>query len=239
MTHWLERGWNALWECLGPRTCAACAEDLDDQAASGQLCRDCLALCEPCPRDVTGLPPHAPRCLSAFVYEGALATAMQRLKWQGRDDLARPLGQLLSPLLAEVAQTCDWLVPVPLHPQRLRLRGYNQATLLAREARRACPSAQALRLHPGLLTTTRATAPAHQLGRQARFLRVESQFSVPRGMNEESGRLTDCARRRCDHHGSHCHGLCDGIKNSGRRRGNGLVAASGGQRIATPLLRRC
>ena len=185
MTHWLERGWNALWECLGPRTCAACAEDLDDQAASGQLCRDCLALCEPCPRDVTGLPPHAPRCLSAFVYEGALATAMQRLKWQGRDDLARPLGQLLSPLLAEVEQTCDWLVPVPLHPQRLRLRGYNQATLLAREARRACPSAQALRLHPGLLTTTRATAPAHQLGRQARFLRVESQFSVPRGMNKK------------------------------------------------------
>lgn len=29
--------------------------------------------------------------------------------------------------------TCDYLIPVPLHPGRLRKRGYNQSELLARQ----------------------------------------------------------------------------------------------------------
>lgn len=34
--------------------------------------------------------------------------------------------------LSGLTQTLDMVLPVPLHPERLRERGYNQAALLAR-----------------------------------------------------------------------------------------------------------
>jgi ComF family protein len=59
--------------------------------------------------------------------------AIYELKYHNLRALAAPLAEMLyhyfraSPLPVEV------LVPVPLHPRRLRERGYNQSRLLARE----------------------------------------------------------------------------------------------------------
>lgn len=165
----LEWLWDALGQCLCPSRCAACDEPLTDGHATGQLCTACFALCEPCPIDASDLSTQAPRCRSSFVYEGPLSTALLRLKWQGRDDLARPLGLLLGPLLHDLMDQYDWLVPVPLHRERLRRRGYNQSTLLAREALRCQTGRPRLRLHVGLLTATRPTIAAHQLRRSSDF----------------------------------------------------------------------
>ena len=175
----LEWLWDALGQCLCPSRCAACDEPLTDGHATGQLCTACFALCEPCPIDASDLSTQAPRCRSSFVYEGPLSTALLRLKWQGRDDLARPLGLLLGPLLHDLMDQYDWLVPVPLHRERLRRRGYNQSTLLAREALRCQTGRPRLRLHVGLLTATRPTLAAHQLRRSERFQRALSRFAVP------------------------------------------------------------
>lgn len=186
---WMKFGWDVLWQCLCPSRCVACDEDLAESRQPGALCAECFALCEPAPEDGPALPPNAPHCHCRFVYEGPLATALLRFKWQGRDDLAQPLGQLMVPLLAELTKTYDWLVPVPLHPQRLRRRGFNQATLLAREALRHCPTPRRLRLHPGLLTATRPTAPALRLGRLERFERTRSRFAVaPRAQAQVANR---------------------------------------------------
>lgn len=179
MIHKLDGLWESLWQCLGPSRCAACDEPLSDGNAPGQLCSVCFALCEPCPLDAGTLATQTPACRSSFVYEGPLSTALLRLKWQGRDDLARPLGRLLGPLLRELLDDYDWLVPVPLHPERLRQRGYNQATLLAREALRCQPHRHRLTLHVGLLTAIRSTSAAHQLRRAERLQRVRSRFAVP------------------------------------------------------------
>ncbi|MBL8632252.1 MAG: ComF family protein [Myxococcales bacterium] len=170
--------WNALWQLLAPPVCAACDEPLHQPNVL--LCADCAALCEPCPAQTMPLVPGAPHCLSRFAYGGPVQTALLRLKWQGRDDLARPLGLLLRPILLEMLQTfeADWLVPIPLHPQRLRERGYNQAMLLARAAMPTQPSS--LTLHAGLLSATRPTAAAHRQRRIERIQRVESRFVVPR-----------------------------------------------------------
>lgn len=77
--------------------------------------------------ELDGLSVHA-----AGLYGGPLATAIQRLKFGDRSDLARPLGELLRRLALERALEADVLVPVPLHPRRLAARGYNQSALLAR-----------------------------------------------------------------------------------------------------------
>jgi len=66
------------------------------------------------------------------VYETGLRKAVHRFKYEGVHDLDRPLGNLLFQTM-ETTPAPDLVVPVPLHPQRLRQRTYNQSLLLARE----------------------------------------------------------------------------------------------------------
>jgi len=66
-------------------------------------------------------------------FEGALRKAMHWLKYRGRTVLADPLGGLMAEYWAQHPMQLDVVVPVPLHADRLRQRGYNQAALLARQ----------------------------------------------------------------------------------------------------------
>jgi len=59
--------------------------------------------------------------------------AIYRLKYGHWKVLAVPLGELLAQYVRAKPLPVDTLVPVPLHPRRLRERGYNQSVLLARE----------------------------------------------------------------------------------------------------------
>ena len=69
----------------------------------------------------------------------------------------------------------SWIVPVPLHPQRLRKRGFNVATLLAREVAHATGA----RLHPGALVRTRDTPSQTGLDRGARQRNLRGAFVAP------------------------------------------------------------
>ena len=55
---------------------------------------------------------------------------MHALKYQGREDIARYLGDMLGEELRQVKRfgDADLVVPVPLHGRKLRSRGYNQAS---------------------------------------------------------------------------------------------------------------
>lgn len=59
--------------------------------------------------------------------------AIHRMKYQGRAGLVDLLSALLFEHLPEMGFSGDWelLVPVPLHPAKLRERGFNQSALLA------------------------------------------------------------------------------------------------------------
>jgi ComF family protein len=70
--------------------------------------------------------------------------------------------------------TSDVLVPVPLHPRRLRERGFNQSALLAHEiARRAGKAAC-----PDALVRRRDTVPQAGLSAAARRRNVREAFAV-------------------------------------------------------------
>lgn len=58
---------------------------------------------------------------------------MHRLKYSNLRAVAAPLAGLMIKYLADEAIGPDLLAPVPLHPKRLRERGYNQSALLAGE----------------------------------------------------------------------------------------------------------
>jgi ComF family protein len=57
--------------------------------------------------------------------------AIHQLKYEGQTDLAMMLGQRLLDTFAKTDWQPTLIVAVPLHPLRLRERGYNQAALLA------------------------------------------------------------------------------------------------------------
>lgn len=112
---------------------------------------------------------------AAFWMEPPLDAVVHGLKYGGRDDLARPLGRLLAarvpaPVPGALAAA------VPLHPRRLRERGYNQAGLLARWAglRWGAPAVDTV------LARRVATRPQARLPESRRRENVRDAFTVPR-----------------------------------------------------------
>jgi ComF family protein len=181
-----------LLTLLFPDRCPAC----DALTATLGLCHRCALSLYPtapaCP--ICALPGHAevtcsrcrlhpPPWRSARVpyrYGGELAAAIKRFKWggdksSGRSELARPLGSLLAPALRDLA--VDVVVPVPLHPTRIRERGFSQALALALSTRTlARLDAPVV---PGLLARRRPTVVQSGLGRSAREHNVAGAFVVP------------------------------------------------------------
>jgi ComF family protein len=113
------------------------------------------------------------RLRSAVAYEGPIETAVHRFKYEGWKKLAAPLAQLLAERIAVEGIAARWVVAVPLHPSRLRQRGYNQSELLARELRNVL----ALRSPRGVLVRTRATPPQVGNDRMRRFENVAGAFA--------------------------------------------------------------
>jgi ComF family protein len=121
----LTRAARAALDLIAPRFCAGCDEPL---RIEDLFCDACEASCsdpDPVSHDF-GIP-----VMSSGGYGGALARAIHALKYEGRPDLAAPLGRRLSRVVARHALGPVLLVPVPLHPRKLAERGYNQSALVA------------------------------------------------------------------------------------------------------------
>ena len=72
------------------------------------------------------------RTVAVFQMDGPIRTAIHRLKYEDLRAVAPVLGELMAAHPALGRLRCDIVTPVPLHPRRLRSRGYNHAELLAR-----------------------------------------------------------------------------------------------------------
>ena len=71
----------------------------------------------------------------------------------------------------------DLIVPVPLHPKRLRWRGFNQSVLLARQVSRAYD----LPMDPFIVVRHKETTPQTQLSEAERRRNVRGAFSLRSG----------------------------------------------------------
>ncbi|MFO0591291.1 MAG: ComF family protein [Polyangiaceae bacterium] len=116
--------------------------------------------------------PTSYRIVAGGSYTGALAIAVKRLKYSARPDLARPLGAWLSERARTANLTADLVIPVPLHPRKLRARGYNQSALLSAHVARSLGA----RFRPRALVRTRDTAPQASLDREARGDNIAGAF---------------------------------------------------------------
>ena len=70
---------------------------------------------------------------SPFRFDEVVRKSIHQLKYQNLKAISHCLAELLADYLRSNPLPGEVLVPVPLHPQRLRERGYNQSSLLTRE----------------------------------------------------------------------------------------------------------
>jgi ComF family protein len=101
-----------------------------------------------------------------------LRKAVHRFKYAGLRSLAGTLGEILYDCWAAEHWPVDVIVPVPLHPQRERQRGYNQSLLLAREL----SVHTALTIIDGVLLRTSPTQPQVGLSAAQRAENVRNAF---------------------------------------------------------------
>jgi ComF family protein len=121
--------------------CPACWQRALRLRITGAVCPSCgipyqsfaeepAHLCGKC---ILSLPPYSGARAFGY-YSSELSRMVQALKFSGRRDLAPLLAPLLASTFLEFWQPedVDLIVPVPLHPNRKKERGFNQAALLGR-----------------------------------------------------------------------------------------------------------
>jgi ComF family protein len=166
----------ALLDLVLPPACAGCSR------YGSVLCHRCLgSLRQPRAASDRFLAPDAgvvigdalELAIAAFAYDGPLRRALAGLKYGSAARVATPLADRAAGclgLLTDLAGSAT-LVPVPVHAERLRQRGYNQAALLAAALakRNRLPVADPL-------VRRRATTQQHRLDRAARLRNLRDAF---------------------------------------------------------------
>jgi ComF family protein len=120
--------WNICRDCrdqiayIRPPFCTRCGRAYAHEQDFEHLCGDCITRAR-----------YYRRARSVGHYRGMLRNALHLFKYRLQRHLARTLGGIMTEQLSSLAEEWqyDLIMPVPLHPRRLRTRGFNQALCLA------------------------------------------------------------------------------------------------------------
>ena len=175
-------------DLIYPPRCAICSR------GGSMLCSACEASL---PRP---LPPRCPRCWlprfestrcrhcdekplslnavrAAYRYEKEARRLVHALKYRDQSALAPIMAGSMGLIARDEGLAADVILPVPLTAARQRQRGYNQASLLAKEVARALNTP----ILPRALRRTRSSPPqAQTASAEQRRRNVEGAFRVSR-----------------------------------------------------------
>lgn len=165
------RLWSGVWEhvCEGcrrrlarisPPLCTRCGRSLPGPEAT--LCGDCA-----------GCPWHLDQNRSVVRYNDFAREIVSLFKYRGRERLAHPLGRMMFDSIVGHDPPPDLITYVPLHPSRLKERGFNQAELLARVI-----SSRLNRPLVPLLKRIRPTGPQSLKSRRERLVSLRGAFAL-------------------------------------------------------------
>lgn len=181
-----------MLDILYPRRCALCDGVLLPKEKF--LCRRCEGraafitgdYCMKCGKPVEGDEEYCPDCSrkettfqcgrSVFVYDSLMRGSITRFKYHGRQEYAgfyaHAMYQQFHVWMDQIAP--DALIPVPVHKERYRKRGYNQAELVAVELSRLC----GVPVVSDYLLRTKNTLPQKELSDRERYVNLCRAFSL-------------------------------------------------------------
>lgn len=181
-------------DALLPPRCLACGTAVE---SSGALCATCFGgftfIAAPMCR-VCGIPleaahgdelicggclrerPDFNRARAVFIYDATSRGLLLAFKHGDRTDAGVHLARWMRRAGEPLIESCDVIVPVPLHRWRLLWRAYNQAALLANALGKLSGKSTV----PDALIRTRATPSQGHMDRGARRRNVKDAFRVNR-----------------------------------------------------------
>ena len=142
--------------------CTICGLPLDPLAQARGTCAECSTA-----------PPEYDAARAAGKYADELRRAVHLFKYDGVRALAAPLAAFICETVS-LPFAVDSLCPVPLHPARERMRGYNQSGLLADELGKGWQ----LPVDSTLLARVINTTPQMQLPAEERKRNVRGAFTA-------------------------------------------------------------
>lgn len=193
--------------------CLKCALPLPANPATSSVCGACLH------------PAHRPACdqvWAGFIYTGPMPWLVTQLKFHQRLPHARLFAELMwlqlaRPLEHQPDALPDMMMPVPLHPQRFRERGFNQAVEIARPLAGRC----GIRLDFSGLRRIKATERQSDLNQSDRRRNLKDAFECKSNVRNKHIVLVDDVMTS----GSTIEAAAKTLKQSGAARVSAWVTA--------------
>lgn len=156
-----------------PYYCPECQTEKTD--GKGWICEDCWRKLEPAGQGRwTTEPSLAERVFVAFHYGELARKLVHQMKFYGRTDIAGEFGQRAAEflMLGDTHWKFDAIVPIPLHPVRIRERGYDQNLLIAEKV----AEVTGLPLRTDLVRRVRHTTAQSRLSDGERLTNLRGAF---------------------------------------------------------------
>jgi ComF family protein len=182
-----------------PEHCPRCALP----SLFGAVCGSCLAD-----------PPHFDGTLALWLYEFPCDRLVQALKYRAWLALAPFFARQLA---SRVLPAVDLVVPMPLHPDRLALRGFNQAVEIAR----GLAKQSRLQFAPRGARRVKSTAAQTDLPYEERARNVRGAFACDLDLTGKSVAVVDDVMTT----GATLNELARVLKRAGATRVENLVIA--------------
>ncbi len=141
--HWLEK-------LLLPPSCQLCGAPAIDDELCPQCASEAKVIARACPlcalpnddgsvcQSCSTSPPAWQAAYSCLVYDGSVQQLLIKWKYQRQHSTARLLCETLTGWLAlQPPIEATAMIPIPMHPKKLRSRGFNTAYLLAKAVHQA------------------------------------------------------------------------------------------------------
>lgn len=142
---------------LGP-ACVRCAAPVKN----AQICGRCLQL-----------PPYQDLSFSLYRYEGSIRRCITAFKYKKQLQFSALFARQMANMISGRQQLPDCIVPIPLHPKRIRQRGYNQAA----EVGKLLASTLNIDYRPELLHRVRLTRSQSELPFKQRKKNMRNAFA--------------------------------------------------------------
>lgn len=144
--------------------CLCCGKPLAKDTAEKELCKTCQ------------LHPHVFDMGRALYSYRDVASAIYKLKYQGRAEYGEYFGKEMGRRYRELVNSwgAELIVPVPLHPERQKTRGYNQAAEIAA----ALSEELGIPCNETLLLRGKNTVPQKTLGDSERRKNLQNAFKL-------------------------------------------------------------
>jgi ComF family protein len=162
--------------------CEACLNDLPwhsnnacpqcGLSSRGQLCGSCI-----------NSPPSFDATHAVFLYDFPINAMMVRYKYGNSLNLGDTFGQFLAEKIAHenLTENIDFVIPMPMHPQRLKERGFNQALEIAKVLTKNTKQKLS---HKGVERKT-LTPPQASLPLKERVKNIKGAFKVEENVKDK------------------------------------------------------